>query len=101
MRKILLLVTGHAVTLVVREPIVYEYFELSMFFHSFISSGRKMKKGKSPGGDSLPIEISRAGGECALNKLLKIFNTVYITESVLKFINLHINEKYNGLYQQQ
>ena len=43
---------------------------------------KKMKKGKSPGGDGLPIEIIRAGGECVLNKLLHIFNTAYITESV-------------------
>jgi len=43
---------------------------------------KKMKKGKSPGGDGLPVEIIRAGGECVLNKLLNIFNTAYITENV-------------------
>ena len=41
---------------------------------------KKMKKGKFPGGDGLPVEIIRAGGECVLNKLLNIFNTAYITE---------------------
>ena len=43
---------------------------------------KTMKKGKSPGGDGLPVEIIRAGGECVLNKLLNIFNTAYITENV-------------------
>ena len=43
---------------------------------------KKMKIGKSPGGDGLPVEIIRAGGECVLNKLLNIFNSAYITENV-------------------
>ena len=43
---------------------------------------KKMRKGKSPGGYCLPIEIIRAGGEGVLNKLLHIFNNAYITEGV-------------------
>ena len=43
---------------------------------------KKMKKGKFPGGDGLPVEIIRAGGECVLNKLLNSFNIAYTTENV-------------------
>ena len=46
------------------------------------NGAKKFKEVESPGSDSLPVEIIRAGGECVLNELLRIFNTAYITESV-------------------
>ena len=42
----------------------------------------KMKNRKSPGDDELPVEILRAGGECVIKQLHKMYNTAYITERI-------------------
>ena len=42
----------------------------------------RMKNGKSPGDDGLPVEVLKAGGATVANKLLKIFNAIYKAEMV-------------------
>ena len=42
----------------------------------------RMKNGKSPGDDGLPVEVLKAGGATVANKLLKIFNAAYKAEMV-------------------
>lgn len=43
---------------------------------------KKMKNGKSPGDDGLPVEIFKAGGVSIIEQLVKIYNTAYIREAV-------------------
>ena len=42
----------------------------------------RMKNGKSPGDDGLPVEVLKAGGATVANKLLKIFNAAYKAKMV-------------------
>ena len=42
----------------------------------------RMKNGKSPEDEGLPVEVLKAGGATAANKLLKIFNAAYKAELV-------------------
>ena len=42
----------------------------------------RMKNGKSLGDDGLTVEVLKAGGATAANKLLKMFNAAYKAEMV-------------------
>ena len=42
----------------------------------------KMKNGKTPGEDGLPVEVLRAGGARVVEEMFKIFSTAYRTETV-------------------
>ena len=54
-------------------PITMEEFEKAI---------SRIKSGKSPGDDGLPVEVLKAGGATVANKLLKIFNAAYKAEMV-------------------
>ena len=51
-----------------KNPITMEEFERAI---------SRMKDGKAPGDDGLPVEVLKAGGATVASKLLKIFNAVY------------------------
>ena len=54
-------------------PITMEEFEKGI---------SRMKNGKYPRDDGLPVEVLKEGGATVANKLLKIFNTAYKAEVV-------------------
>ena len=54
-------------------PITMEEFEKAI---------SRMKNGKSPRDDGLPVEVLKVGGATVANKLIKLFNAAYKTEMV-------------------